>query len=321
MSDEKDVKVVGDYIIISEKTYSQGPRNPLDDDDYAGQLLGNFSQYRANWSSMGEKHEFRAARGNYDHNECLDSSDYIEDAALLVIAETSFDEALEAIEGDWEWTDEERADVPAFRAEVMRLFAQHVMDERSKSWPKIPSLMWDDIVAKAEALAIAAIEARTVGNKYAVPMSLSGGNWMKLEPDPGVEISTMELDGILWVPSKLMADDLDALPYPEAMQRAIAGAKTDGEAYADWASGNVWDIEVKVYKREFDEDEDEFSDDPDFYADNEFEPVFEDCSHECVGDDYADERLAQLLREAEQWVEEQEPGEVAPANATPSMSM
>jgi hypothetical protein len=319
MSDEKESEVVGNYLIVTEKSYSQGPRNPLDDDEYAGKLYGNHSTSRSEWGSMGEKYEFRAARGNYDSNENLDTSDYLEQAALLVIAETSFDEALEALEEHFEWSDEERADVVAFRVDVMTAFAEHVMKEYNRSWPKIPNIMYEEIQAKAELLAIADVKARVVGNKYAIPMSLSGYHTMELQPDEHRDISEMELDDVLWVPSDLATADLDALPYREAMKKAVSQAKSDGEEYANWASGNVWDIKVKVYRLELDEDEDDLSEDPDFYENKE--PVFEDAAHERVGETYADQEMARMLEEAKEWVAEAELENAEPESSSPAMSM
>jgi hypothetical protein len=325
MSDEKTVEVVGEYLIVSWRQDSSSPQNPLENDDYAGQIHGNFSDFRQHFGSIGEEHEFRSARGNLNSEGNLQSDDYLPEAALLVIAETPFDEALEAMEEHLEWDEAQRADEASFRADVMREFGKHVMDQYSRSWPKIPNIMWDQIIEKAEALAMAAVEARTVGNKYAVPMSQSGHYTMTLEPDLGKDIAEMDKSDILWIPSSLAVEDLDALPYGEAMVRAVALAKSDGEAYAQWACNEVFDGFVDVYRLAFEEDDDdEPITDPDFYEDNGHEPEHSLNSYECLGSDYADQQLEALVVEAKAWVAEQE-AELGPdaeaASSSPSMSM
>lgn len=303
---EERTEIVGDYIVFATVEHEQcAVNNPLDDCD-GGKI------HTSGRNNIGDESDFRRAVGfNPDEGiEYIDTSDYSVQAATLVILALSEQEAREALgecienggitpeevdqqlvaKGETPLESYEEVDVDALPMSVVQATLMfHAHEVARASYKTTAAVIGDEIATLAEKLAKHAIEARAVGDKYAVPLSVRSYNDTTITVEDKSFCAIETGDGV-WIPDDGLREEFDAQPYPEAMERARSFAEGDAKMVSDWASGNVFIVDVHAYRLQHDEDGEPIEDFDEYDGE---ETEYE----ECLGTYFGDEEAVQAMNE------------------------
>jgi hypothetical protein len=335
---ENSTDVVGDYIIFSEVRYDEyrGDKSPLEEMTGGCQIhAGSKVDYRG----FGEPSDFKRAVGrdtDYDGVEDGELEDYWDTAVLLQVLSMNPEDTrnflVEALEADYlslnqvdGYEEPENADLDApvdFEAVVAGLSAgdvhttvmTHVLEVVRTSYQRTAGDMIMNVEALARKLAEHAVEARVKGDEYAVPLSLGGHYDVTIDVEHGQSFLEVENNQAVWTPSDDQRADLAGMPYPQALERAYELAKVDAQLMSHWASGNVFDVSVRVYRAQYDDGGDVIEDYSEYESE---EPIHEDSCGGYYGTDDAVNECNSMVEFAKSLVaEEMEKSRVA---SSPSM--
>lgn len=321
---EEGVMQAEGIVWFADASYSEYASNPLDDYDSVGVIHANFSSghgYRSS-GGVGDKKEFQSAVGGlYKADEdgvvVSDESYYreaedeevIQKASLLVLLEASREQVAQwfaEIQADGVEIEFDEDEDPQDYAVQLQFFIDQANDEWTTEFgdaDSMPRGLWSSIMDRAKALADKEVEARVVGDSYAVMLnyrdhgnygadasvstpssSISQQGWSSLDKSDGV-----------WLPDDHLRKELEKLPYHEAMQRALQCAEHATQLFSSWANGEVYRYDIKAYELAFDEDGEPITD-KDHYIDEE--PLYEDS----CGDYYGEEEFKASFEDAKNHV-------------------
>ncbi len=285
--------------------------NPLEEYDSVGVIHANFSSSHGYGRSegVGDKKEFESAVGGLykideDAVQVSDESYYREEAdeevilmaSRLVLLEASREQMAQwfgqLLEDGVEIEFEEGESPDDYLVQL-----QFFLDEAGDSWTTdfgsaetMPAGLWPDIMSRAQALAEKQVEARVVGDEYAVMLNYRdhgnyGADANVCTPSSSLSQSGWsshnKSDGI-WIPDDETRKQLEALPYYKAMALAFESAKHATELFSSWANGEVYRYDVKVYELLYDEDGEPLTDRSEY---EDSEPLHEDSCGDYYGDD------------------------------------
>lgn len=296
-----EVKVLEDkgLIVVRNVYYAEYYDNPLDGDDYAGHLYGNLDRYGR--SGYGDASDMNSAIGKgFDvwEGEVTEFDHEYEKALLMCVLEASVEEMQEYFDElveEGEITLDSADEVVPY---VQQL--QHLMDFATNEWikdtyPKIPSALATLAENRAKELVEKDISARVTGDDFAVAVYFSGNHGEYIRSTPDVSLLDIKAHEGVWVPSETLLKELKAMPRHEAIKRSHEMAESYCETLSMYAQGDVHDVDVKVYKLEFDED-DAPIDDAGYYEDEATALVDESIGW-VLGSDYAEQEAKSL----EEW--------------------
>lgn len=260
------------------------------DDEYSGHIYGNFDRYGR--GGYGDRSDMNSAIGrgfDVDVGEVTEFDDEYENALLMCLLESSVEEIdeyfQELVEGGQ--IEVEAGEVTPYVEQLSLIIDLARDDWVHSSYPNIPSGLVDRAEARAKELVEKSILARVTGDDFAIAVSFSGNYAEYISATPSVSLLDLGRGDGVWVPSEALRNELKKLPRPEAMRKASEYAESYCETMSMIAQGDVYDVDIKVYKLAFDEDGEPIEEES--HYEDEGELLTEEGCSWCLGSEDAEE--------------------------------